>query len=139
MDFTHKKTYKKNQICENFYINDIEVDKHIYDTLDDDEFEINIKNVKAKRIRSGIDEKQETIPLCQTTQDPNGFYKEIIEIVNYIKISNVNDCVDKIVQIIDAIGEEQFKTGYVQALLSTKSKIDEEITKKYRNVRKKGI
>ena len=137
MDFTHKKNYKNNKICENFYIDDIEVKKHVYEMLDDNEFERHIKNTKTKEVGFTIDEQKQIPNLCQSVQDLDSFTEEIVDIVNYIKISNVIDCVDKIIEIIDAIGEQQYKVGYIQALEGIRSGVDKAIVKSYKNIRGK--
>ena len=137
MDFTHKKNYKNNKICENFYIDDIEVKKHIYEMLDDDEFERHIKNTKTKDVKFTVDKQKQIPNLCQSVQDLDSFTEEIVDIVNYIKISNIIDCVDKIIEIIDVIGEQQYKVGYIQALESIRSGVDKAIVKSYKNIRGK--
>ena len=130
MEFTHKKYYKDNKLHERYYINDKEVEKHIYESLDNDAFEEHMKNIKPKDKKGHIDLKQPCLPsLCSHIENPNEFHDAITDIVNYIKMSNISNGACKIIDVIDVISEEQYMIGYTDALINVKDDLNSCIIK----------
>lgn len=120
MEFTYKRTYKSNKLYEKFLIDNKEVDKHTYDLLDTDSFE-NIKNTKIDKETAVANMKYPNIhPISEKVKNKDEFIDAIVEIVNHIKVSKVNDGVENIIELIESVGNEQYLIGYADAILQLK-------------------
>jgi hypothetical protein len=134
MQFTHTKHYENNKIHEKYYIDGKEVEKHTYETLDNDAFEEHIKNIKPKVNKGCVDLKQPSlVSICNHLESPEEFHAEINGIVNHIKVSDVNNGACKIIEIINIVREQQYMAGYIDGITNVKDDLNSCIIKLAKN------
>jgi hypothetical protein len=120
MEFICKKIYKKDVLMEKYYIDDQEVDSWTFETLDSDAFE-KLKNINIPKKTYKLNlKKPDNKPLSESVMEPEEYRESLKEIVNNIKIFKTDEAVQFLIALLDSVGDESYKSGYVDSLLNIK-------------------
>lgn len=116
MEFVYKKQYKDNTVKEQYFINNKEVDKYIFESLDNDAFD-KMRNVKAEKTKGFIGCKLPVKkPTIEAAVNPEDFNEVLANIVNFIKTSKMSDGIEKLLTVMDEVSHEEYYQGYMDAI-----------------------